>query len=335
MLEVTNIRNGAILNHARGTETDDYLEIKVEGIADPQAIVKVNGADVERADRFFSAPVRLTQKINEIVVSADSSFGEQQLRLTVLWDKKSFKRYNYYIDDCSFFYTDIAKQRPKSLFDHFFRRMRLAGLREGAFARPLACVAGKTPGQFYPSKTGRARRGILWSHRAQRTEIMVENLDLRCRTSKRGESERRGPRRKEPRCGNFWRRGHDWARSAQRRIETLESVGIAFEFFLVRGRLGTFRAKLAYGLLRIFAKGIELLFLDLAREALHLLLGLAFDAEERAPARERARLGARRLGEQVLLNDLPFPLEIVHARMIAREGAAGERIACATGSPCA
>lgn len=37
MLEVTNIRNGAILNHARGTETDDYLEIKVEGIADPQA----------------------------------------------------------------------------------------------------------------------------------------------------------------------------------------------------------------------------------------------------------------------------------------------------------
>lgn len=120
MLEVTNIRNGAILNHARGTETDDYLEIKVEGIADPQAIVKVNGADVERADRFFSAPVRLTQKINEIVVSADSSFGEQQLRLTVLWDKKSFKRYNYYIDDCSFFYTDIAKQRPKSLFDHFF-----------------------------------------------------------------------------------------------------------------------------------------------------------------------------------------------------------------------
>lgn len=35
MLEVTNIRNGAILNHARGTETDDYLEIKVEGIADP------------------------------------------------------------------------------------------------------------------------------------------------------------------------------------------------------------------------------------------------------------------------------------------------------------
>lgn len=120
MLEVTSIRNGAVLNHTRGIETGDYLEIKLEGIADPQAFVKVNGVEAERADRTFSAPVRLTEKINEIVVSADSSFGEAQLKLTVLWDKKSFKRYNYYIDDCSFFYTDIAKQRPKSLFDHFF-----------------------------------------------------------------------------------------------------------------------------------------------------------------------------------------------------------------------
>ena len=110
MLEVTNLRNGAILNHARGTETDDYLEIKVEGIADPQAFVKVNGADAERADRCFSAQVRLTQKINEIVVSADSSFGERQLRLTVLWDKKSFKRYNYYIDELLTLASIIEKE---------------------------------------------------------------------------------------------------------------------------------------------------------------------------------------------------------------------------------
>ncbi len=133
MLEVTNIRNGAILNHTRGIETDQYLEIKVEGIADPQAAVKVNGIEAERADRLFSAPVRLTRKINEITVSADSSFGEQLLRLTVLWDKKSFKRYNYYIDDCSFFYTEIAKERPKSLFDHFFlKRLKEIHDRHGA-----------------------------------------------------------------------------------------------------------------------------------------------------------------------------------------------------------
>ena len=125
MLEVTSFRNGAVLNHSHGAETDEFLEIKVEGIADPQAFVTVNGAEARRADRSFSAPVRLTEKINEIVVSADGHFGETILKLTVLWDKKSFKRYNYYIDDCSFFYTEIAKQRPKSLFDHFFlKRLR-------------------------------------------------------------------------------------------------------------------------------------------------------------------------------------------------------------------
>lgn len=125
MLEVTSFRNGAVLNHSHGAETDDFLEIKVDGIADPQAFVTVNGAEACRADRSFSATVRLPEKINEIVVSADGHFGEVILRLTVLWDKKSFKRYNYYIDDCSFFYTEIAKRRPKSLFDHFFlKRLR-------------------------------------------------------------------------------------------------------------------------------------------------------------------------------------------------------------------
>ena len=31
MLEITNIRDGAILDHNDGIETDDYLEIKVDG----------------------------------------------------------------------------------------------------------------------------------------------------------------------------------------------------------------------------------------------------------------------------------------------------------------
>ncbi len=126
MLEITNFRNGAVLNRNHGRETDDCLEIKVEGIADPQALVKINGVQVEdRNDRKFSGTVRLIQKINEITVSADSQFGEVRQTLTVAWDKKSFKRYNYFIDDCVFFYTDIAKTRPKSLFDHFFlRRLR-------------------------------------------------------------------------------------------------------------------------------------------------------------------------------------------------------------------
>ena len=43
MLEITNLRDGAVLDRNFGTETADYLEIKVQGIADPQAEVKVNG----------------------------------------------------------------------------------------------------------------------------------------------------------------------------------------------------------------------------------------------------------------------------------------------------
>lgn len=126
MLEITNIRNGAVLNRNHGRETDQFLEIDLHGLADPQALVKINGIPVsDRDDRRFSGSVRLTKKFNRIKVSADSQFGEISHLLTVVWDKKSFKRYNYYIDDCIFFYTDIAKSRPKSLFDHFFlKRLR-------------------------------------------------------------------------------------------------------------------------------------------------------------------------------------------------------------------
>ncbi len=125
MLEITNLRNGAVLNRNHGVENDEYLEFELQGLADPQALVRINDTPAERDDRRFHGKVRLSAKLNEIIVSADSQFGESRQRLTVAWDKKSFKRYQYYIDDCIFFYTDIARTRPKSLFDHFFlKRLR-------------------------------------------------------------------------------------------------------------------------------------------------------------------------------------------------------------------
>ena len=126
MLEITSLRNGAVLNRANGTETKNGLEILLEGIADSASEVKVNGIPAFRADRKFSAPVCLTRKINEIVVSAADNFGEFQQKVVVVWDKQSFKRYNFFIDDNIFFLTDIAKSKPSSLFDHFY----LKGLRE-------------------------------------------------------------------------------------------------------------------------------------------------------------------------------------------------------------
>ena len=126
MLEITNLRNGAVLNHNHGVETDDCLEIQIEGIADPQAVVRVNGQLALRRDRLFSAPARLVKKINEITVASRSKFGDFSQTVTVVWDKKSFKRCDFFIDDNIFFLTNIAKELPRSLFDHFY----LKGLRE-------------------------------------------------------------------------------------------------------------------------------------------------------------------------------------------------------------
>ncbi|MBE6377645.1 MAG: hypothetical protein E7051_02370 [Lentisphaerae bacterium] len=120
MLEITNLRDGAVLDRNFGTETADYLEIKVQGIADPQAEVKVNGETACRHDRNFCATVKLTKKINEITVVADSYFGKEALTITVAWDKNSYKRYNFFFDDCSFFLRSLALNRPASIFDEMF-----------------------------------------------------------------------------------------------------------------------------------------------------------------------------------------------------------------------
>ena len=99
MLEITNLRDGAVLNRYSGTETDDYLEIKIEGVADPQAAVTVNGVPAARRDRLFSAVVRLTERVNKITAAADDYYGEKSLTITVLWDKKSLKRCHFFFDD--------------------------------------------------------------------------------------------------------------------------------------------------------------------------------------------------------------------------------------------
>ena len=120
MLEITNYRDGAVLDHNHGIETDEYLEIIVEGLAAPQADVRVNGTPARRRDRNFSCPVRLTGKVNTITVESSDYFGVKTQTITVLWDKKSFKRYNFFIDDCSFFLRSIALSKPASIFEEMF-----------------------------------------------------------------------------------------------------------------------------------------------------------------------------------------------------------------------
>lgn len=126
MLEITSFRNGEVLNHRHGIESDAGLEIEIRGIALPQSQITVNGVPAVRNDREFSAKILLTEKINRITAIAKDKFGEASRTITLVYDKKSFLRYTVRIDDNCFFFGDLARQRPARLFDHFY----LAGLKK-------------------------------------------------------------------------------------------------------------------------------------------------------------------------------------------------------------
>lgn len=125
MLEIVNLRNGSVLNRHHGRETAAGLEITVEGLADPAAEVLLNGCPVERCDRRFRGQVLLTQEINTITASSHGKFGDLEQRIVVAYDKNSFKRCNFFIDDNVFFLTDLGREKPKSIFDQFYlKRLR-------------------------------------------------------------------------------------------------------------------------------------------------------------------------------------------------------------------
>ena len=119
MVEITNIRQGAILNHNHGTETEQALTVRLEGFGSGHP-VRVNGEYAEMAGRLFYKDIVLTEKFNKVTVSEQTPFGLYSQEIIVVWDKKSFKRYNVFIDDNIFIFTDLAKEKPKSAFDHFY-----------------------------------------------------------------------------------------------------------------------------------------------------------------------------------------------------------------------
>lgn len=120
MMRFINLRDGAVLDRNNGMECEDYLEIIVEGIADQRASVTVNGMEAERHGAVFCCGARLSVEFNEIVAKMTDACGVQEQAINVVWDRKSFKRYGFFIDDCIFTLTDIHRHGCKSIFDHFF-----------------------------------------------------------------------------------------------------------------------------------------------------------------------------------------------------------------------
>ena len=126
MFKIESPFHGAVLNHRHGKQSGKSLRIQVEGTAPPRNRITVNGQPAERrADRFF-AEIELDSHINDIVAISDGVHGRQEHSIRVVWDRNSFPRYRFSIDDNSFFLRDIAKQNYKSLFDCFY----LANLRD-------------------------------------------------------------------------------------------------------------------------------------------------------------------------------------------------------------
>ena len=89
MVEITNFRQGAILNHNHGVESEKSLKIKVEGISSAGYPVKINDVPAAMVGRYFSADVELTEKFNNVCASVMTPFGIFKQELVLVWDKKS------------------------------------------------------------------------------------------------------------------------------------------------------------------------------------------------------------------------------------------------------
>jgi hypothetical protein len=120
MLEIQSPVHGAVLNANHGHLDDNGLQVRVEGTAPARSRVTVNGDDARIEGTRFQADITLTERQNDVVARSESGAGTTEHQVRVVWDKGSFKRYRFSIDDNSFFLRDIAKEQYGSLFDCFY-----------------------------------------------------------------------------------------------------------------------------------------------------------------------------------------------------------------------
>jgi hypothetical protein len=117
LFQILSPFHGAVLSRVNGKETSAGLEITVQGLAEPFVDVKVNGQPASRSGETFSTRVTLSQKENNLVAETHGFDGTIRHSIRVLWDKQSFRRYDFFIDDNVFFFEDLVKNAHASLFD--------------------------------------------------------------------------------------------------------------------------------------------------------------------------------------------------------------------------
>ncbi|MBE6375475.1 MAG: hypothetical protein E7050_03315 [Lentisphaerae bacterium] len=122
MLEIIFPAQGEILSRRNGQESADGLTINVIGIARTTDNVSVNGIPARRCGERFEATVTLTDRFSTITATSSGNRGKASREIQVVYDKNSFRRVNFCIDDVIFTLREIAQSRPASLFDHFYLR---------------------------------------------------------------------------------------------------------------------------------------------------------------------------------------------------------------------
>ncbi|NPV06995.1 MAG: hypothetical protein HPY83_03395 [Anaerolineae bacterium] len=120
-VQVTWPWSGDILNRHDGVQTPKGLRITVRGTtpADTALSVTCNGRpahEVRRRGARFEADVLLHDHRCDLTVRA----GEASAVVPVLWDRDSFPRYRFSIDDNILFLKDLAQGDYPSLFDHWY-----------------------------------------------------------------------------------------------------------------------------------------------------------------------------------------------------------------------
>lgn len=120
MLRIDSPFHGAVLNTNHGQVADGALRISVTGQCPPYGKVTVNGEPARIAGSRFEADVSLAERETDITAVYQGSLGRQEHTVRVVWDRSSFPRYRFSIDDNSFWLRDVAQKQYDSLFDCFY-----------------------------------------------------------------------------------------------------------------------------------------------------------------------------------------------------------------------
>lgn len=114
--------HGMVLTHRHGRVTAEglWVFVKLEWPASDGRKVWINEHPTAKDGVVFSAEVLISGDEQEIRATVDAPDGLVLARVCVVYDRFSRPRYRFAIDDNIFCLEEIARTRPRSIFDCFY-----------------------------------------------------------------------------------------------------------------------------------------------------------------------------------------------------------------------